>query len=193
MMKDNQTVAVRNRNNGSTGYFLPESNIRRSFSPQETKNIPLSELKALQYAPGGDYILRHLLIVESQEALNELNLAVQPEYFYTENEIRKLLLENDNMDAFLDFLDFASDGAIELAKDIAVKEELPDSRKREAITERTGFSIDNAIRVNKVTASAGEAKPKEAVKERRVKPEAVKAETTPARRTAVPEYKVVEK
>ena len=131
MMKDDTLIVVRNRNNGSTGYTLPDSNVRRLFAPAESKKIPLGELRSLQYAPGGDYIIKNLLIVEDKEALDALNMKVEPEYFYTEKEIRDLLL-NKSMDEFLDFLDFATQGAIELAKDIAwqfSKDELKDRKE----------------------------------------------------------------
>ena len=192
-MKDSELVVVRNRNNGSTGYRLYDSNIRRRFSPNETKKIPLEELRALQYAPGGDYILKNLLIVENRGALEDLNMQVEPEYFYTEEKIKELLYKSE-MDAFLDFLDFAPAGAIEIAKRIAVEERIPDSRKREAITKKTGFNIDNAINVNKVLEEEDEKEKKaaEAAKARRVKIEEKKEEApaVPQRRTAVPETEV---
>lgn len=191
MMKDDTLIVVRNRNNGSTGYTLPDSNVRRLFAPAESKKIPLGELRSLQYAPGGDYIIKNLLIVEDKEALEALNMKVEPEYFYTEKEIRDLLL-NKSMDEFLDFLDFATQGAIELAKDIAVKEEIPDSRKREALSKKTGFNIDNAIQINRIMDEPEEEKAEDKPKERRVKAEEKKSET-PQRRAAAPNYNVVKK
>lgn len=191
MMKDDTLIVVRNRNNGSTGYTLPDSNVRRLFAPAESKKIPLGELRSLQYAPGGDYIIKNLLIVEDKEALDALNMKVEPEYFYTEKEIRDLLL-NKSMDEFLDFLDFATQGAIELAKDIAVREEIPDSRKREALSKKTGFNIDNAIQINRIMDEPEDEKAEDKPKERRVKAEEKKPET-PQRRTATPNYNVVKK
>lgn len=192
-MKDSELVVVRNRNNGSTGYRLYDSNIRRRFSPNETKKIPLEELRALQYAPGGDYILKNLLIVENRGALEDLNMQVEPEYFYTEDTIKKFLYKSE-MDAFLDFLDFAPAGAIEIAKRIAVEERIPDSRKREAITKKTGFNIDNAINVNKMLEEDDEKEKKaaEAAKARRVKVEEKKEEApaAPQRRVATPATEV---
>ena len=183
-MKDDILINVRNRNNGSTGYVLPDSNVRRSFAPGETKKISLGELRSLQYAPGGAYILDNLLVVEDQEALDALNMKVEPEYFYDEKKIRELLLKG-SMDEFLDFLDFATAGAIEIAKDIAVKEQIPDSRKRKAISEKTGFNVDSAIRVNEIMDEEDENKTEPEKKERRVKVEAA----APTRRAATPEVK----
>lgn len=196
-MKDEELVIVRNRNNGSTGYTLPDSNVRRLFAPGESKKIPMAELRSLQYAPGGDYILRNLLIVENAAALDDLNMKVEPEYFYTEKEIRKLLFESDNMDAFLDFLDYATSGALEIAKDIAVKEQIPDMRKRQALSKKTGFNINSAIMVNEVLNVEEQENAEAPSKERRVKPTAEES-ATPQRRTAPldvqkssPKYNVV--
>lgn len=185
-MKDDALIVVRNRNNGSTGYVLPDSNVRRSFAPGESKKIPLGELKSLQYAPGGSYILDNLLVVESQEALDALNMKVEPEYFYTEDKIKDLLY-NGSMDEFLDFLDFATQGAIEIAKDIAVKEQIPDVRKREAISKKTGFSIESAININKVMDAEEKKDAETPSKERRVP---VKEEGKTQRRAATPEVKI---
>ena len=189
-MNDTELVVVRNRNNGSTGYTLPDSNVRRFFSAGESKKIPFAELRSLQYAPGGAYMLENLLIVEDKSALEALNMTVEPEYFYTESKIKDMLL-NAEMDAFLDFLDFATDGALEIAKDIAVKEEIPDTRKRKALSEKLGFSIDNAINVNRIMNEDNEPSSKaEGTKERRVKI-AEEQPSAPQRRTAVPEEKPV--
>ena len=66
-------IKVRNRANGSVGYKL-EGGLHRVFEHGETKMIPFSELQSLQYAVGGDYALKHLLVVENEEALNMLNM-----------------------------------------------------------------------------------------------------------------------
>ena len=183
MIKDDELILVRNRNNGWTGYTLPDSNVRRSFAPEEEKKIPYGELRSLQYAPGGDYILKNLLIVENKFALEQLNMTVEPEYFYTEKDIRDILFKSDNMDAFLDFLDYATDGAIEIATNIAVKERIPDSRKREALSKKSGLNIDNDIKVNEIMDAEDEKKDEEKPKERRVK---IEESDKPKRRTEAP-------
>ena len=174
-------ISVRNRNNGSTGYTIPEKNLWRNFAPNETKKIPLEELQELQYQPGGDYILKNLLIVEDQDALDVLNMQVEPEYNYTESDIRDILL-NGTLDQLRDFLDFAPAGGIEICKEIAVKEEIPDVRKREIISQATGFDINSAIMVNKVMDAEDE-KPQDTKKERRV---ATDAEGEKKRRMPAP-------
>lgn len=189
-IKDDTLVVVRNRDRGAVGYTL-DNNFHRNFEPGESKKVPYSELVALQYAPGGAIILEQYLVVEDKEVLDALNMTVEPEYFYSEKEIRKLLLENNNIDEFMDFIDFAPQGAIEIAKDIAIKEEIPDVRKRDAISKKTGLNINNAIMVNKVMNEGDEKA--EAPKQRRIQKDAdsapSQAEAKPERR--VPQYKVV--
>ena len=198
-MKDTNSglISVKNRNNGTTVYRIPDKNIVRTFAPGETKQISLDELKELQWIPGGEYLLKNFLIVDNKVALDTLNMKVEPEYFYTEDDIRKLLTGMDNMDEFLDFLDFATEGAIDIAKDIAVKERIPDSRKREALSEKTGFNIDSAINMDKLFEEE-ENKPEPEKKERRVKAADAKEEEAPKRRVekkeeAAPKYKVISK
>ena len=189
-------VSVRNRNNGNTGYTIPDRGIWRNFSPGETKQIEFEELKQLQYQPGGEYTLTNLLVIENEEALEELNMEVEPEYNYTEEDIRKLLLDG-TVDQVKDFLDFAPEGAIEIARDIAVKEEIPDVRKRDAISERTGFNINNAINLNHALADESNEEKVESKKQRRAEVPGTASKTeTKERRTeapATPKYKVVEK
>lgn len=189
-------VSVRNRNNGNTGYSIPDRGIWRNFTPGETKQIELEELQQLQYQPGGDYTLRNLLVIENEEALEALNMDVEPEYNYTEDDIRKLLLDG-TVDQVKDFLDFAPEGAIEIAKDIAVKEEIPDVRKRDAISEATGFNINNAINLSHALADDDDDKKVESKKQRRAEvPSNTATSEVKERRAevpATPKYKVVEK
>lgn len=187
MISDDKLISVRNRANGSVGYSL-ENNFHRSFEPKETKKVPFKELRELQYAPGGEYALNNLLVVEDEEALEFLNMKVEPEYFYDEAKVRDILF-NGSIDAFADFLDFAPDGAIDIAKEIAVKEQIPDIRKRDMLSEKTGLNITNAIKVNEIM-NAEEEEVAEAPKQRRVQVEETKTETK-ERRTEVPASKIV--
>lgn len=192
MIKDTDLIEVKNRNNGGTGYTL-ENNFHRQFSPGEVKKVPFSELRQLSYVPGGQFMLDNYLVIENKEALEALNMTVEPEYFYDEQKIRELLFGNNNIDEFADFLDFAPEGRLEIAKTIAVAEQIPDVRKRNMLSERTGLNINNAIMINEILNADDEA-PVEETKQRRVPVAEAKAEEpkTPTRRTT-PEYKVVKK
>ena len=191
-MEQKKMVSVRNRNNGITTYQLPDMHIVRQFGEGETKKIPFEEIQALQYAPGGDYMLKELLVVEDDEALNELNMNVEPEYFYDKDRVKQLLLTG-TIDEFADFLDFAPEGAIEMVKQIAVEEQVPDTRKRKMISEKTGFNIDNAIMINDVMNADAPAEEKQGEKKERRVPVADTAVKEPTRRAATPQYKVISK
>lgn len=184
-MEKDTLIKVRNRAEGSVGYIIPDlGNLNRQFTSNETKEIPFDELRKLSFVPGGRYLLDNCLIIEDKDALQELVGNVEPEYFYTENDIKNLLLTG-SMDAFLDFLDFAPQGGIDIAKDMAVKLQINDINKREAIKNKTGFDVTKAIEFNKETA---EDAPQEE-KVRRTTP-ITSAATETGRRTAPPKYKV---
>lgn len=160
-------VEVRNRNNGVTGYTLSDGTTRL-FNLGETKKIDIEELRAASVVPGGQYILENYLIINDKNALDFLNINPEPEYFYTEKEIKELL-ENGSLDQLEDCLNFAPQGVIDILQKTAVQIELPDMKKRKLIKEKTGFSIDNAIRVNEAM-KAEDAAPAEEPVQRKAEP-----------------------
>lgn len=184
---DETLISVRNRARGNVGYTL-DNNFHRDFAYGETKKVPFKELRELSYAPGGQYALDNYLVVEDKEALELLNMNVEPEYFYSEESIRDLLF-NAEIPAFEDFLDFAPKGAIDIAVNLAVKEEIPDVRKRELLSKKSGININNAIMVNKVMDE--EEAEEEAPKQRRVAIEEAPKQASPQRKAAAPKYNVV--
>lgn len=139
-------VEVTNRNNGTTGYLL-SSGIYRDFNVAETKKIDIEELRELKSVPGGEYMLQNYFVIKDKSALEYLDINPEPEYFYTEDEITRLL-ESGSLDQLEDCLNFAPQGVIDLVKSIAVKLEIPDTRKRKLIEDKTGFSVNNAIMIN---------------------------------------------
>lgn len=188
MKNGNDLVKVQNRDNGSVGYSIPDlNNLHRTYQPNETKSITMDELRKLSYVPGGMEILRNYLVILDDEAREEILSDVEPEYYLTKDGVKKLLLE-DTLDALLDCLDFAPSGVVDLVKDVAVEIELNDVKKRDAILNKTGFNVTNAININKETTDEAEkVKPV-----RRVGQSEEKAATAPTgRRTAAPAYKVV--
>ena len=184
---ENNMINVKNRDSGYVGYTIPDRHIQRTFAPGETKKIALGELQALQYAPGGEFTLKNSLIIKDKDALSMLNIITEPEYFYTDKEIRELLTKG-TLDQLKDCLDFAPEGVIDIIKKMSVEMELPDTQKRQAIFEKTGFSIDNAIMVNKVMDEP-EVRETEENKVRRSTP--IKAEESTGRRAEIPKYNVV--
>ena len=50
MLNKNTKIKVKNRNNGSVGYTLPDmNNLRRKFYPGEQKEVTFEELQKLSY------------------------------------------------------------------------------------------------------------------------------------------------
>lgn len=149
MMEKDTLVKVANRGNGKVFYRLDELQVRRLFQPNEVKEVPFQELKTLQYSRGGEDLLTQYLIIQDKEALEALfgENSVEPEYFYTEEEVKKLLTTG-SMEELLDCLDFAPTGVIDNIKQLAVEIKLNDMNKRDAIYKKTGFNVSRAIQIN---------------------------------------------
>jgi hypothetical protein len=151
MIDNNTMIKVTNRDNGHVGYTIPDlNNLTRTFTANETKEIPMIELRKLSYIPGGKMILRDYLVLDNKDAIEELLNVVEPEYFYTEEDVKNLLTIG-SLDALKDCLDYAPVGTIDLVKKVAVELPLNDVAKRKAILDMTGFNVDSAIMVNEET------------------------------------------
>ena len=183
-------VSIKNRSNSIVIYNITEMGIRREFMPNEVKNITSEELEALSYRPGGMDLIRNELLISDAEVLTDMAVKVEPEYYLDDKGVIELL-NTGSMDSFLDCLDFAPQGVLDLIKKYAVSLPVNDSRKREAIKTKLGLDVDLALLHQKQV--------KEALEEESGKTERldapvrrVKTEEKPAgRRTTVPQYKVV--
>lgn len=102
----NKILNVTNRSGGIVIYKIPEHNIRREFNERETKKIPYQELVWLSYRPGGRTLMQNMLLIEDPEAVESLNITAEQEYFMTEEDVIKMLV-NGSLDQLLDALDFA--------------------------------------------------------------------------------------
>ena len=191
MIKQDTMYNVKNRSSSVVVYRIPETNIRREFAPGEVKRIPFGELEKLTYQDGGRELLENFLQILEEEVTSDLNVNREPEYNMSEQQIVDLL-KNGSLDAFLDALDFAPIGVIDLIKSFSVSLPLTDIDKRKALKSKTGFDVDNALR--HIEEEKSEISPSNAptVAERRTQPAA--AEAIPAgRRTSGTVYKTVKK
>lgn len=164
-MSEKNLVKVTNRSYGLVTYKIDDLHIRREYQPGETKEISEEEILKLSYSSGGRKLIEKYLIIDKPELVKEIFGEVEPEYYYTIEDVENLLL-NGSIEQLEDCLNFADDGAIQLVKKKAVDLELNDVAKRKLIFEKTGFNVDSAIRVNEETK------------------EKVKEEAAPKRRTA---------
>lgn len=151
LLNNDEIIKVTNRDSGRVGYRIPEmGNLHRVFASGESKEITMGELRKLVWQPGGQNIIRKYLLLNNNDAIQELLGEVEPEYFYKEEDIKTLLTQG-SLDELMDCLDFAPDGTNNLVKKVAVETELNDIQKRDAILKSTGFNVTNAININHQT------------------------------------------
>ena len=189
MLDKNTLIKITNRYDGMAGYEVADLGINRLFMAGETKEVTMEEIRKLSYSIGGITLLKDFFVLDNPEAVTEILGTVEPEYFYTEEQVKELLLTG-SLEALQDCLDFAPAGTIELVKKVAVETKLNDIQKRKAIQAATGFNIDTAVMINEET----EDEKVEEEKTRRV----TTASATPiaastGRRTSAPNinYKVI--
>lgn len=152
MIDKDKRVKVVNRTSGVVGYTIPDmGNLHRSYSARETKTVTFEEIEKLSYLPGGNYMLKNSLLIRDPEVVEELfpGFASEvPEYWYDEEQVEKLM-KTGSLDAFLDCLDFAPDGVIDIIKKKAVEMPLNDISKCNAIRDKFGFDVLKAIEIDK--------------------------------------------
>jgi hypothetical protein len=184
-MESSKILRVKNRSASLAVYSIPEINIRREFAPGETKNITYGELEKLSYQPGGRTIMQNFLQIIDPEATGDLGINREPEYDLSEQQIVDLMTKG-SLDAFLDCLDFAPVGVIDLIKKFSVSLPLNDIDKRDALKKKTGFDVTVAL-ANMQKEKEDMDAPAVESKERRVK-----TESAPEGRRTTPKYNVVQ-
>lgn len=145
MIEKNTTYEVKNRSASVVVYKIPETGLRREFAPGETKRITFDELEKLTYQEGGRELLENFLQILTEEVTQDLNVRTEVEYKMSEEQVVDLLKEG-SLDAFLDALDFAPVGVLDLIKLMAVQLPLENTQKKEALKKKTGFDVEAAIR-----------------------------------------------
>ena len=144
-MATNKIYNVKNRSASMVVYKIPEDGIRREFAPGESKKIHYSELEKLSYQSGGRALMMNFLQITDEDVTNSLNIHTEAEYYMSEEQIIDLI-KNGSLDAFLDCLDYAPVGVIDLLKKFAVSLPVTDIEKRQALKAKTGFDVDVAIK-----------------------------------------------
>lgn len=189
MIKQDTMYNVKNRSSSIVVYRIPETNLRREFAPGETKRIPFGELEKLTYQAGGRELLEQFLQIVDETVTTDLNVHREIEYDMSEAQVVQLL-QSGSLDAFLDALDFAPMGVVDLIKTMAVKLPLTDLNKRKALKDKTGFDVDKAL-IHIEEEKADDENHLDTVsvsQERRVK---VETPSTPTGRRTSSNYKVV--
>ena len=177
---------VKNRGASTVVYKIPEDGIRREFKPGQTLQISSEELEKLTYQPGGTLILSQFLQILDLEGIQKANIKTEPEYHMSEADVSRLITSG-SLDAFLDCLDFAPIGVIDLVKKLSVSIPMVDIQKRKALKEKTGFDVEAALKHQEEDREDDQKTIlKQSNGERRVQPEA-----TPAGRRTAPKYNIV--
>ena len=189
MESSNKYCNVKNRSASVVVYSIPEDGIRRSFAPGEVKKISYQELEKLTYQRGGMNILTRFLQIQSNDALNSFNMRVEPEYHMSEQDIAKLMAKG-SLNEFLDMLDFAPDGVIDIVKRMAISMPLMDLEKREALKKKTGLDVEAALRNIRAEKEEDE---KPSIDDSKPAERRVKKDIPEGRRTTAPKYNVVSK
>lgn len=182
-------VKVINRSSGPIFYTIPELNLARTFAAGEDKDIDRDELQRLAYQDGGQELIDMYLLIQDAEVAHEISplSAKELEYNYTKEDVIKLV-QYGSLDEFLDALDFAPEGVVELIKSVSIELPLTDTQKMQAFKNKKGTDLANLIKINE---EAKAEQVEEKVTQRRVatKTEAP-VEEKPARRVTT-QYKVL--
>lgn len=125
----------------NTGYRYIWTNINASL------DLTLEEIKNILNTPGGRDILENKVIIEDADLVKDLGLDVEPEYYYTENDVENLLA-NGTVAQLKDTIDFAPEGTISLIVETATKMKLGDRNKLQVIKEMTGANVEQMITIN---------------------------------------------
>ncbi len=189
MINQDTIYNVKNRSSSTVVYRIPELNLRREFAPGEVKRISFGELEKLTYQQGGREMLEQYLQIIDEVVTRNLNVRREVEYDMSENQVKDLL-QRGSLDAFLDALDFAPLGVIDLIKSMSITLPLTDLNKIRALKEKTGFDVDKALaHIEEERAEETEGYITPAPQERRVK----QTEPAPTGRRTASNYKVVNK
>ena len=180
---------VKNRGASTVVYKIADKGIRREFKPGQIMQISSEELEELTFQPGGTMILSQFLQILDLDGIQAAHIKTEPEYHMSEADVAKLITSG-SLDAFLDALDFAPIGVIDLIKKLSISIPMVDIPKRKALKEKTGFDVEAALRHNEEDKEDDQ---KTILKqnngERRVKSDVAPT----GRRTTAPKYNIINK
>lgn len=157
----------------------PMNHKRFELPPHGRMEVTVGDVRECSYDQGCRNIFRDYVQICNAELAREFGIEEDiVEYNWGDKEIIEALTTAD-INVLLDALDFAPDGIKEAILDKAVTLEIPDMRRREAISDALGVNVTNKIenaRAAKVTTDMAPKKTKRRVstskstgtKERRV-------------------------
>ena len=193
MVDKQKLISLTNRDGGRVGYTIPDmGNLHRTFIPGETKMVTYEELEKLSWVDGGRSLLKNYLIIGDKEAAEEILGEIEPEYYYTKDEVRTLLTQG-SLEQLQDALEFAPEGVVELIKKEAVELPVNNVAMRKEILNATKFNVDKAIEINEESQETEESS-SAATSKRRSTPVAATSQNSTTSRKSEPiqsKYKII--
>jgi len=110
-------------------------------------------------------LIRDYLLLQDMDVREEFCGNTEPEYNMTAADVQELILHG-SMDEWLDCLDFAPEGVLDLIKQLSIELPLTDTRKMDAYKKKTGTDLGKLIQIHAEEIAEEEAAKQEA-KERR--------------------------
>jgi len=106
---------------GRAAYALNDPQVSRRWNPGELKILTFHELYQLVNAPGGRFLLTNRLQIRDNKVREALQLPLDPEYLYTEEDARRLV-KTGTQEQILDALEFGPTGLASMIKHFAIVE-----------------------------------------------------------------------
>lgn len=189
-------VKVINRTNGMLGYSIPELRIKRFWEkPGDYLNISIQEMLELKTVSGGLELLENFVVIEDEEAIKIVfdDREMEPEYRYGLKEVDFLLYEA-TLEQFLDALDYAPQGVLDLIKSKA-KIKLPNTTaKISAINDKFNIDMNKIHELGKPDAGEEQAEETKVQEPKRRAAPVIETKKAPAKEEIkAPKYKIVEK
>lgn len=128
-------VKLFNNSGGRVSYNLSEPRVSREFyRPGHMISVTFDEVYALSNEPGGMDILLHFLQVRDSKVRKALSLPMDPEYLYTPEDIKTLVLKGTE-DQLLDAIEFGPYGMVELIRKTAFDLRLDSASRIELLSD----------------------------------------------------------
>jgi hypothetical protein len=104
---------------GIVTYSLNDPQVNRTWRPNELKILTFHELYQLMNHPGGAVLLKERLQIRDNKVREALQLPLDPEYLYTEEDAKNLAI-NGTQEQILDALEFGPLGLASMIKHHAI-------------------------------------------------------------------------
>lgn len=104
---------------GKVHYQLDDPKVSRTWNPGELKILTFHEIYQLANHPGGMFLLVNNLQIRDNKIRQALGLPTHPEYLYTEEDAKKLVLDGTR-EQILDALEFGPLGLASMMKHFAI-------------------------------------------------------------------------